>query len=421
MRKIACLAVFTAFLFTAGTLAAQDVIQETPPIEETKAEQPTPLVEVVFVLDSTGSMSGLIEGAKQKIWAIANEIILQKPEPDVKMGLLTYRDKGDEYVTKMFDLTDDIDAIYGHLQTIKASGGGDTPESVNQALHEAVHKMAWSPVDKEVYRVVFLVGDAPPHMDYQDDVKYPETCKFAAENGIIINTVQCGGITSCTPIWQEIALKSEGNFVQLSQTGNVIAVESPYDKEIRDLTVKLNDTVIAYGDKKQMEVVSGKLEVVAKSSITANADRAQFNNMRGGVAIQGRGDLLADVEADEKLLEKTDELPAELQRMNVEERKEFLEQKQAERTEINKKLGELTAQRAQWMDTEGKKVRMETAARASATAPRTAAYGSGGAVPMSAEAMVEPGSAPVTAKPSASFDESVTETIRTQFQKVNPK
>jgi len=169
-----------------------------------------PQVEVVFVLDSTGSMGGLIEGAKQKIWDIASEIILQKPTPEVRMGLLTYRDRGDEYVTKMFDITDDLDAIYGHLQTIQAGGGGDTPESVNQALDEAVSKMEWSPKEREVYRVIFLVGDAPPHMDYQDDVKYPETCQKAAEKGIIINTIQCGNIPSCTPIWMEIAQKSKG-------------------------------------------------------------------------------------------------------------------------------------------------------------------------------------------------------------------
>ncbi|MGA2640709.1 MAG: VWA domain-containing protein, partial [Spirochaetia bacterium] len=64
-----------------------------------------PRVEVAFVLDSTGSMGGLIEGAKQKIWSIANGIIAQKPTPEVRIGLVTYRDRGDEYVTKKFDLT----------------------------------------------------------------------------------------------------------------------------------------------------------------------------------------------------------------------------------------------------------------------------------------------------------------------------
>ncbi len=103
-----------------------------------------PRVEVAFVLDSTGSMGGLIEGAKQKIWSIANAIVARSPAPEVRIGLVSYRDRGDEYVTRLTDLTDDIDAVFATLQSFRADGGGDTPESVNQALHEAVTRMSWS-------------------------------------------------------------------------------------------------------------------------------------------------------------------------------------------------------------------------------------------------------------------------------------
>src|SRR5215213_3973297 len=76
------------------------------------AEEKKPEVEVVFCLDTTGSMGGLLEGAKQKIWAICNQIANGKPTPDLKVGLVAFRDRGDEYVTKVFDLTDDLDAIH---------------------------------------------------------------------------------------------------------------------------------------------------------------------------------------------------------------------------------------------------------------------------------------------------------------------
>src|SRR5262245_36126558 len=105
--------------------------------EEKKAEKAAkPKVEVVFCLDTTGSMGGLIEGAKQKIWAICNQIANGKPVPDLKVGLVAYRDKGDAYVTKVIELTDDLDAIHGHLKGFQAQGGGDGPESVNQALED---------------------------------------------------------------------------------------------------------------------------------------------------------------------------------------------------------------------------------------------------------------------------------------------
>src|SRR4051812_306850 len=146
-----------------------------PAVSAEKAAKPRaarPKVEVVFCLDTTGSMTGLIDGAKAKIWAICNQIAGGKPTPDLKVGLVAYRDKGDAYVTKVFDLTDDLDSVHANLKTFVADGGGDFPEHVNQALFDSVNKVKWSK-DSKTLRIIFLVGDAPPHMDYPEDVKYP--------------------------------------------------------------------------------------------------------------------------------------------------------------------------------------------------------------------------------------------------------
>ena len=350
-------------LFLSLILFAASTLADTPPDAKTSSQE-KPQVEVVFVLDSTGSMGGLIEGAKQTIWAIANEIIQQEPTPEVRMGLLTYRDRGDEYVTKMFNITDDIDAIYGHLRTIRAAGGGDGPESVNQALDEAVNQMEWSLKEQNTYRVIFLVGDFPPHMDYQDDVKYPVTCEKAATNGIIINTIQCGSESTCTPIWKDIARRSEGEFVQMAQEGNVRVLETPFDKEIAEETTKLNATVIRYGSARQRAEVDDKLIVQGAMGAAMNASRSAFNMGTGGRAIQGRGDLLYDANLDAKLLEKEEELPEELQKMSVEDREKFIKEKQEERDAINKKIGELSAKRTEWLKTEGEKKRLEVAKNA---------------------------------------------------------
>jgi hypothetical protein len=144
-------------------------------------------------------MSGLIEGAKQKTWSIANEIAGAKPTPDIRFGLVAYRDRRDEYVVKTFNLTNDLDAIYCQLQSFRAEGGGDTPEAVNEALDEAVNKLSWS-ADRSVLKVIFLVGDAPPHMDYANAAKYPDVCQAAVKKDLIINTIQCGNLAETTPV-----------------------------------------------------------------------------------------------------------------------------------------------------------------------------------------------------------------------------
>src|SRR4051794_6136845 len=181
-----------ALFLTAVAVAGFGLVARGADEPGKKASAPArPKVEVVFCLDTTGSMGGLIDGAKQKVWAICNQIAGGKPTPDLRVGLVAYRDRGDDYVTKVTDLTGDLDAVHGELKKFTANGGGDAPESVNQALDDAVNKVKWS-TDKRTLRIIFLVGDAPPHMDYKDDVKYPDTCKRAVEKGILVNTIQCG-------------------------------------------------------------------------------------------------------------------------------------------------------------------------------------------------------------------------------------
>jgi hypothetical protein len=145
IRRIGLNLVASVAFVAAGS---HSCLAKTAAANETK-----PGIEVCFVLDTTGSMGGLIEGAKQKIWSIANEMISAKPTPELKLGLIGYRDRGDEYVVKSFQLTDDIDSIYGHLRDFKAEGGGDEPESVNEALAEAIEKMPWSQ-DRKVLKII---------------------------------------------------------------------------------------------------------------------------------------------------------------------------------------------------------------------------------------------------------------------------
>ena len=143
-----------------------------PPIIPHITASQNPKIDVVFVLDTTGSMSGLIQTAKEKIWSIATTMASAQQTPEIRIGLVAYRDRGDAYVTKVVDLSDDLDSVYATLMDFQADGGGDGPESVNKALYDAVHNISWSQED-QAYQVIFLVGDAPPHMDY-NEVRYPE-------------------------------------------------------------------------------------------------------------------------------------------------------------------------------------------------------------------------------------------------------
>jgi hypothetical protein len=345
-------------------------------------------VEVVFCIDTTGSMGGLIAGAQAKIWSIVNGIVAGKPTPQIKVGLVAYRDKGDAYITQVTDLTSDLDSIHQKLFGFKAEGGGDAPEHVNQALDDAVNKISWSPKSEKVYRTIFLVGDAPPHMDYTDDVKYPESCKAAVLKDIVVNTVCCGNDRQTAQIWNDIAKKSEGQYTAIRQDGGVQVVATPFDTEMAVLSGKLIETGVFGGganlrreaeqakrealkeadevatakDAKKAAVAADRGEYRAKvSSAAANAPAAAAPENLASMGMNkavGKADLVGAFERDKtKALDglKNEELPDEMQKMTDGERKEYLAKKAGEREEIRKKIDELSKKRAEFIQEEQKK------------------------------------------------------------------
>ena len=326
------------------------VLAAVAAVSAATAADPAPVdAEVVFVLDTTGSMSGLIEGAKQKIWSIAGGI-MERTGGEVRIGLVPYRDRGDDYVTRLYPLTNNLDQVYADLQSFRAGGGGDTPESVNQALHEAVSEIRWSDSPR-VLKTIFLVGDCPPHMDYPDDVKYPESCALATNRNIVVSTVQCGGHGETTPIWQEIAERTGGGFTQIGQSGSMKMVETPFDAEIQKLNAELGGTVLPYGRMEDQSSLRGLVKVnVGSSAFVAGARNAVKARAMGG-------DKLAapvagfDLTAEPELLGKLDakDLPEEMQGLSAEERQAKLDEAVARRKALNAQLLELDRKRSDFL------------------------------------------------------------------------
>lgn len=319
---------FTLILFFSASASAAFASSETASI--IRSERPA--VEVVFVLDTTGSMGGMIAAAKDKIWSIANTLSSANPAPDIRMGLVGYRDRGDQYITVFTPLSDDLDSVYSSLLKFQAGGGGDGPESVNQALHEAVTRTVWSR-SASVYRVIFLVGDAPPHMDYQNDIKYRESCRLAANKNIIINTIQCGNMQPTRPIWQEIAKLANGEYFQVAQAGSAVLYDTPYDKEIAGLSRKLDDTRIFYGSAAYMREIESRKdkadEIYEAATPSAVAKRAIFNSKASGEKnFLGKKELVLDVETKGIDLSKInkEELPDALQEMDKDEINDYIKE-----------------------------------------------------------------------------------------------
>jgi hypothetical protein len=314
-----------------------------------------PLVEVVFALDTTGSMSGLINAAKEKIWSIATTLASAQPAPEIRIGLVAYRDRGDAYVTRTVDLSDDLDSVYASLMDLRAQGGGDGPESVNQALHEAVQNISWSQ-DRNAYQVVFLVGDAPPHMDYQDDIKYPQTIATAQNKGIKINAVQCGKNSRTTREWQTIAQLGEGSYLSVEQTGSAVAIATPHDEQLARLSAELDDTRLYYGTATEKEMGQRKVDASDKlhtaATVESRARRATFNASKSGKDnFLGDSELVDAVASGRVDMDSIDQevLPESMQAMAPREQKALIAEKSKRRKDLQGQIVALTEKRSDYL------------------------------------------------------------------------
>ncbi len=310
-----------------------------------------PRVEVVFVLDTTGSMGGLIQTAKEKIWSIATTMASAQPAPEIRVGLVAYRDRGDAYVTRVTDLSTDLDSVYASLMDYRAEGGGDGPESVNAALAAAVDQVSWSK-ERDVYRVVFLVGDAPPHMDYQDEEPYTRILGRARSRGVVINTIRCGNSPETAQTWQQIAALAHGDYFTVEQSGGAVAVATPYDAELAHLSAAVDETRLFFGDAQDKARGQAKAAATDKlsteGSVTALARRAEFNASASGQRNAfGELDLLSALESGRVELDSVEDeaLPEVMQPMAPAEREAYVARQADKRKTLQARIGELSRER----------------------------------------------------------------------------
>lgn len=180
-----------------------------------RADVSKPSIDVVFILDTTGSMSEEIEGVKTTLKTVLAKL---DPSVQIRVGLVEYRDRSDTYITKVYPLTSDIKSLSTSIAGLSADGGGDTPEDVNSGLSVAVGQMQWN--SKAQARLAFLIADAPPQLNYADSVSYGTSAKKAAEKGIKIFTVAASGMDAQgQAVFRQIAQVTGGTEMFVLRSG----------------------------------------------------------------------------------------------------------------------------------------------------------------------------------------------------------
>ena len=172
-------------------------------------------LDVHFVLDATGSMGDEIARLRDNMTSVATQIAALPSAPDVRFGMTVYRDEGDLFVTRTFDLTGDLDAFLAALADVQADGGGDYPEALDEALADALEKPEWR--RDGAVELMFVVADAPPQVGRNVQQPYTATAIAAAERGVKIFPVAASGTDDQAEyVMRELAFVTGGRFVFLS-------------------------------------------------------------------------------------------------------------------------------------------------------------------------------------------------------------
>ena len=355
MKKF--LSLLMGFVFFGTTVFSTESKPENTAVEQTKAKEKD--VEIVFVLDTTGSMGGLIQGAKTKIWSIVNEVMQTHKDSKVKIGLVAYRDRGDVYVTKVTQLSENLDEIYSVLMGYKAQGGGDDPEDVRKALHESLEVIQWSTPRENLSQIIFLVGDAPPHDDYNDSPDTSDTAKKAKSRGIIINTIQCGDMPKTDYYWKAIAQFGGGEYFHISGDGGVKVVTTPYDDKLYELNKRIDKTYITYGsfEERSEAVKMFDSEKYSMEAAPVEAKASRAINKAINKYSYSKEDLVQAVENNEISLKdiKDNELPENMQKMSLKAREGYIQSIIDTRKEIREEIIKVSREREQYILEQEKK------------------------------------------------------------------
>lgn len=310
--------------------------------DEREAE---PGIQLAILLDTSGSMSGLIHQARAELWKVVNELIFSRREgklPYLQIALYEYGNSGlsaeSGYIRQCVPLTDDLDKVSEELFGLTTNGGD---EYCPQVIQVASEDLAWNP-RKDTLKLIYIAGNETFH---QGPVAASDALAAAKVRGIIVNTVHCAGGEDTG--WREAASLGAGEFISIDQNQQVLHIDAPQDEEIARLGVELNRTYIAYGsqghESQQRQLAQD--DNVEQGAPGSSVQRAvcKANGLYDNRAWDLCDGLVAGI-VDLKDIAEED-LPEEMRAMTGEERQAYVDQKLAERTELQERINALNAER----------------------------------------------------------------------------
>ncbi|MEW6072027.1 MAG: vWA domain-containing protein [Planctomycetota bacterium] len=323
------------------------------------AEGPAPAppdIDLAICLDTSGSMDGLLESAKQRIWAIVNDLALARPLPHLRVALLTYGNDGHDpqrgWVVVDVPLTEDLDEISRQLFALTTNGG---TELVGRVLKTATDQLAWSD-SPAALKLIVVAGNETADQD--QEVPYRAAASAAIARGVLVNAIYCGSpADELAPGWHEIARLADGQFATIDQAEGTVTIETPFDARLVELSAAVNRTYIPIGRAGGLGAANQVAQDRNASALNSEAAAARAIAKNGSLYFCA-WDLLDGLKSRQMRLEDVPErdLPMNMQVMRPGERAAYVRRMQDQRERIRRQIEELTVQRQGFLDAERSKL-----------------------------------------------------------------
>lgn len=346
LRKITSFGI--ALIATSLLLAAQ-VQAKSVQLPE---EQGRP-VDLVIALDVSGSMSGLIESAKQRLWDVVNELARAQPKPDLRIAILTYGNPAygaqSGYVNIDRPFTRDLDAV---MQTLFSFGTNGGDEYVARAVTTSVHHLDWSG-RPDAMKILFVAGNEAANQD--PAVSVFQATQAAASKGIVVNTIYCGSEgDEIVAGWRNVATMTNGLFASIDQNAAAVAnIATPMDEELARLNEALNQTYVAYGQEGDRYKMNQAAQDSNAASMSLPSVASRTVAKAGDLYKNEDWDLVDALEAGREIEElEAEDLPEPMQTMDAEERKAYVEELAGQRAQITAEIDGLAKKRMAYIAVE---------------------------------------------------------------------
>jgi hypothetical protein len=335
-----------ALLLAAALAPAQEVseVKEAPAAPRT--------VDLAICLDTSGSMQGLINQARARIWAIVNDLALAKPTPRLRVALIAYGgatfDSNAGWVQVQTKFTEDLDLVSQKLFALHAKG---STEYVGRALQNAL-SFEWQ-TSPDALKLIVVAGNESADQDKQ--VPFRDMCRKSIARNIMVNSIYCGPETdNIAPGWREIARLSDGHFAAIDHNRAAAGVASPFDDRLSALSASLNTTYVWYGNEEGKRSKAKQEEADRDAKDMGDSVAAQRAGAKQSSLYYNRWCLVDATRRGKIKVEdlKPEDLPEELKGKSNEEIQKYLDAKFEERTKIQKQIADLQKQRQEWITKE---------------------------------------------------------------------